>query len=84
MQAKSFTKYLGKLHVIFDNSGNLITFDGTPILLNGTIPRDEDLLELLNDYRPAVEALEKQIVGETKVKLDGDCRLQECNLGNIY
>lgn len=83
VQAKSYTKYLGKLHLVFDNNGELVGFDGSPILLNGTIPRDDDLLELLNDYRPAVEELENEIVGETKVKLDGDCRVKECNLGKF-
>lgn len=83
VQAKSYTKYLGKLHLEFDNNGNLIEFDGTPILLNGTIQRELDLVELLDVYRPAILELENQIVGETKVKLDGVCRFKECNLGKM-
>jgi 2',3'-cyclic-nucleotide 2'-phosphodiesterase (5'-nucleotidase family) len=83
VQAKSYTKYLGKLHVVFDNEGNLINFDGAPILLNGSVERDEDLLLLLNDFRPRILELEQSVVGETRVKLDGNCRFRECNLGEF-
>ncbi|XP_073812053.1 protein 5NUC-like [Musca autumnalis] len=86
VQAYAYTKYLGKLHVQFDKDGNLLEFDGTPILLNASVPREDDVLQLLETYRPAVEALENDIVGHTKVHLEGRseiCRSEECNLGNL-
>uniref|UniRef100_A0A1L8EEN9 5'-nucleotidase n=2 Tax=Haematobia irritans TaxID=7368 RepID=A0A1L8EEN9_HAEIR len=86
VQAYAYTKYLGKLHVQFDKDGNLIEFDGTPILLNAEVPRESDVLALLEVYRPNVTALEGDIVGHTKVHLEGRaeiCRAQECNLGNL-
>ncbi|XP_065367554.1 protein 5NUC-like [Calliphora vicina] len=86
VQAYAYTKYLGKLHVQFDSAGNLIEFDGTPILLNAEIPRDDDLLQLLEVYRPNITALESNVVGRTKVHLEGRaeiCRSGECNLGNM-
>lgn len=61
----------------------MVEIDGTPILLNGSIPRDSDVLALLEVYRPGVLALEKEIVGHTKVFLDGSCRRKECNFGNF-
>lgn len=51
--------------------------------MNNAIPRDADFLALLDVYRPAILALEQEIVGHTKVFLDGDCRKKECNLGNF-
>ncbi|XP_075168073.1 protein 5NUC-like [Haematobia irritans] len=86
VQAYAYTKYLGKLHVQFDKDGNLLKFDGTPILLNSEIPRDEDLLQLLELYRPEVTKLENDVVGHTKVHIEGRpeiCWTQECNLGNL-
>lgn len=86
VQAYAYTKYLGKLHVQFDRYGDLVNFDGQPILLNADIPRDSDILELLNVYRPNISALESNIIGFTKVKLEGHpfvCRVAECNLGNV-
>lgn len=57
--------------------------NGAPKLLNAEIPRDSDLQELLEVYRPGLEKWETQIVGSTQVFLDGNCRLEECNLGNF-
>ncbi|KAH8254830.1 hypothetical protein KR032_012434, partial [Drosophila birchii] len=86
VQAYAYTKYLGRLHVQFDEAGNLIEFDGAPILLNASVAQEPDLLELLEVYRPNVTRLEKSVVGHTKVHLEGSkqvCRAKECNLGNL-
>ncbi|XP_002092432.3 protein 5NUC isoform X2 [Drosophila yakuba] len=85
VQAYAYTKYLGKIHVQFDAEGNLIEFDGAPILLNASIAQEQDLLDLLDEYRPKLEELENMILGYTKVFLEGGniCRMRECNLGNL-
>lgn len=52
--------------------------------MNASIERDPEVLELLETYRPGVDALTKEILGSTKVFLDGtSCREFECNLGNL-
>ncbi|KAH8254825.1 hypothetical protein KR032_012426, partial [Drosophila birchii] len=85
VQAYAYTKYLGKIHVQFDAEGNLIEFDGAPILLNASVAQEQDLLDLLAEYRPGLEELENTILGYTKVFLEGGniCRMRECNLGNM-
>ncbi|XP_050069190.1 protein 5NUC-like [Anopheles maculipalpis] len=83
VQAYAYTKYLGYLHLMFDAEGNLIELDGSPILLNGTVERDSDVLQLLELYRPGILALDAEI-GESKVFLDSSrCRFEECNIGNM-
>lgn len=54
-------------------------------MLNASIAQEQDLLDLLEVYRPNITAIENTIVGYTKVKLEGGgvCRLRECNLGNL-
>ncbi|XP_026841210.1 protein 5NUC [Drosophila persimilis] len=85
VQAYAYTKYLGKIHVQFDAEGNLLEFDGEPILLNASVAQEQELLDLLEVYRPNVTAMENSIVGYTKVHLEGGnvCRMRECNLGNL-
>jgi len=63
----------------------LIEFDGTPILLNASVAQDQDMLDLLDLYRPNITAMGQRIVGYTKVFLEGDkiCRARECNLANL-
>ena len=83
VQSFAYTKYLGYLHLEFDTNGDLIEIDGTPILLNEDVPREKDILAMLDIYRPAILELQNEIVGNTRVHLDGSCRRRECNLGNF-
>ncbi|XP_064542713.1 protein 5NUC-like isoform X2 [Drosophila montana] len=85
VQAYTSTKYLGKLHVQFDANGDLIKFEGVSLLLDASVPQEQDFLDLLDVYRPNITARGEQIIGHTKVYLEGGnmCRLRECNLGNL-
>lgn len=68
----------------FDVNGNLIHWGGKPILLNGSVPRDAEVLRLLEKFRPAVTELYETKYGDTRVRLDGNsCRAAECNAGNF-
>ncbi|XP_017864718.1 PREDICTED: protein 5NUC-like [Drosophila arizonae] len=86
VQAYAYTKYLGKLHVKFDRDGNLIEFDGSPILLDARVAQEKEVLDLLEMYRENITALKKSVIGHTKVYLEGRmkyCRCVECNMGNL-
>lgn len=50
--------------------GNLLSYDGTPILLDGEVARDPDVLSILEKYRPGIIALQQTVIGESKVSLD--------------
>jgi len=86
VQAYAYTKYMGHLNVVFNEKGDAIEFSGQPLLLNRTIPQEHDFLDLLEKYRPEVDDLDKEVVGRSRVILDGSaesCRSKECNLGNL-
>ncbi|XP_074040386.1 protein 5NUC isoform X2 [Leptinotarsa decemlineata] len=86
VQAYAYTKYLGRLNLTFDDGGSLINFSGQPELLDSSVPQDEDVLQLLETYRPQVNEINTVIVGSSKVTLDGSdrsCRVRECNFGNL-
>lgn len=86
VQAYAFGKYLGKLQLSFDDRGEVVSWSGNPILLDGSIPQDESILKELVPYRQQLEDKMKQQIGRTFVFLDGNrqsCRLRECNLGNL-
>lgn len=77
---------MGYLHVTFDEKGDLTSYHGQPILINNTIPQSPDVVKLLEEFRPEVEALNKEKVGKSRVFLDGrseHCRFKECNFGNL-
>lgn len=89
VQAYAYTKYLGVLNVTFDEKGDLVGFAGQPIFLDSSIPQDKDVLDVLETFRPAVDEINKEVVGKSSVLLDASgktgqkCRSAECNLGNL-
>lgn len=84
VQAYAYTKYLGKLRLVFDVDGEIVSFDGNPVLLDKSIPQDPDVLSIVNVYRGEVMKISETIVGNTSIILDGQsCRLRECNMGNL-
>ncbi|XP_061719225.1 uncharacterized protein LOC133526563 [Cydia pomonella] len=83
VQAYAYTKYMGHLHLTFNSNGEVIEYDGLPILLNNSIPEDPEVLNIVNKYRESVYKISNEVAGTSNVTLDGNCRLRECNLGNI-
>lgn len=86
VQDYAFGKYLGSLHVTFDDAGKITSHSGNPILLDKSVAKDPELQQRVESLLPQIEALKDQPVGSTHVLLQGDrniCRVRECNLGNL-
>lgn len=86
VQAYAYTKYLGNFSVSFDIKGEVTHIEGNPILVDASVGQAEDIVRLINEKRGPIDDLERQVVGKTRVLLDGDskkCRRQECNMGNF-
>ncbi|XP_016946628.1 protein 5NUC [Drosophila biarmipes] len=86
VQAYAYTKYLGNLSLEFDNGGNLLSFKGSPILLDSRFQPSKEVLHFLDQYRQVIDDMERHVVGTTSVYLNGErrsCGFGECNFGNI-
>ncbi|CAH1733426.1 unnamed protein product [Aphis gossypii] len=84
VQAYAFCKYLGKLVLTFDSEKRLISAVGGPILLDQTVPQDPKMLEKVEYYKRLVaEKNVDQVVGNTRVFLDGNCKCAETNLADL-
>lgn len=86
VQAYAYTKYLGNFTVDFDGRGEVTRINGNPVLVNSSISQAQDVLDVLDQMRGRINEVSHQIVGKTRVLLDGDskvCRRVECNLGNL-
>lgn len=84
VQAYAFTKYLGMLSLEFNAAGDLLFWEGQPLILDADVPQDEDVMAALEVYRAEVEEFETSVVGKSKVILQANnCRLSECNMGNM-
>ncbi|XP_067124170.1 snake venom 5'-nucleotidase-like [Centruroides vittatus] len=86
VQDYAFGLYLGHLKVTFDEAGNVISWEGNPILMDETIPQDNETAEVVETYKEVVDRRGNVIVGQTNVYLNADrpyCRMHECNFGNV-
>lgn len=85
VQAKSFGKYVGRLTLYFDDTGEVQHWEGYPVFIDHKVQQDPQILKDLVPWREKVEAIGSTVVGETKIELDRDsCRDQECTLGVLY
>ncbi|WAA09729.1 5'-nucleotidase C-terminal domain-containing protein [Fervidibacillus albus] len=85
VQAGENLNNLGKLDVTFDEDGVIIDYDAELLNLE-EYEKDAALQEKVDEYTEGLEDLLKEVVGETKVTLDGereDVRTKETNLGNL-
>lgn len=86
VQTNGYGRYLGQLHVTFDEDGNPLQWEGNPLLLNDSYAEDSHLLSLVNTYREKVVAKMGTAVGATQAYIDGGrpkCRIEECSFGNF-
>ncbi|XP_058124798.1 apyrase-like [Anopheles ziemanni] len=83
-QAYAFGKYVGRLTVYFDRSGEVKFWEGYPIYMSKSVPQDPDTLARLAPWRAEVERLGSQKIGTTTILLsNSNCRLQECTAGSL-
>lgn len=91
VQANEYSKYLGDLQVTFDANGVLTEWDEELLDLSkkeedGGYQADPEAETLFNDLKKPLEEIEKKVVGESTVYLDGkrgSVRSGETNLGNL-
>jgi 5'-nucleotidase/UDP-sugar diphosphatase len=84
--AYEWGSYLGRLDVTFTDDGLVDSYSGRMVFIDETIPEDGGMLDVLAEYRPAIDALMTRIVGATDVDLNGareDVRGRETNLGDL-
>ncbi|KAK3789426.1 hypothetical protein RRG08_010619 [Elysia crispata] len=86
VQDYAFGKYLGSLHVTFDNDGKVTSYHGNPILLDASVPKDNETETIVQSLLPQILAMQSEPIGSSHVFLEGDakvCRTRECNMGNF-
>ncbi|KAK3097870.1 hypothetical protein FSP39_014021 [Pinctada imbricata] len=86
VQDYAYSKYMGLLHVEFDDNGKVVSYGGNPILLDSSIAKDNDTQGLVDEYGNDILTTLSNVIGRALVHLEGDrqvCRQRECNLGNV-
>lgn len=86
VQAGSSGKYLGRLEVSFDESGQVTQAVGDPILLDASIAEDAAIKARIAKLAEPLAALRSEVVAEAAAVIDGSrevCRTAECAMGTL-
>ena len=86
VQAYAYGKFLGELSVLFDEAGNVIHASGEPIIIDGSVNENSQIVARLDELEKPINTLKETIVGTVSNPLTGDravCRIQECDMGNM-
>lgn len=86
VQAYAFSKYLGEVTVVFDEAGNVVSAEGEPLLLDHTIPEDNEIKARVAELAVPLEEVRARVVAQSAEVIDGDravCRVAECTMGNL-
>ena len=86
VQAYAYGKFLGELSVLFDEEGNVIHASGEPIIIDGSVNENSQIVARLDELEMPINTLKETIVGTVSNPLTGDravCRIQECDMGNM-
>lgn len=87
VQAFAFSKYLGHIKVNFTDEGVVNNWQGMPILLDNTHPKDPEVVAALNPWQVQLVDFKNKVVGDIKVNLNRSGyhqgRSEETNIGNF-
>ena len=86
VQAYAYGKYLGELNVVFDDAGKLISASGEPILIDGTVKENADIVSRVAELAKPLDVIRNKVVASAADMIEGNrdvCRVEECSMGNL-
>nr|AAR18423.1 salivary apyrase [Culex quinquefasciatus] len=82
VQALCHGLYVGNVDLGFDEKGEIVEFEGSPVYQDSTVEKDEKIDAELQKWKKVVAEKSSIVVDETKVELDNECREKECKIGS--
>ncbi len=84
--AYAYSKYVGELHLTFDDEGNVTDATGDTVLLDASVGADEEIAARVAELAGPLDEIRAEVVAETTAPIDGErgsCRAGECEMGNL-
>jgi len=86
VQAYAYGKYLGELSVEFDDAGKLTKATGEPILIDGSIKENAEIVARVAELALPLDEIRNKVVASAADVIEGNrdvCRAEECSMGNL-
>ncbi|SDX01530.1 5'-nucleotidase [Albimonas donghaensis] len=84
VSAYAYGKFLGKLDVVFDDAGKIVTASGEPLLLDGSVEENARIKGRLEELAEPLQSIREEVVAATDAPIGGDksmCRSGVCEMG---
>ncbi|QFT79894.1 Trifunctional nucleotide phosphoesterase protein YfkN precursor [Roseovarius sp. THAF27] len=85
VQAYAYGKFLGRLDVVFNDAGEVISAIGNPLIMDAAVAEDADIVSRIQEAAKPLEEIRNKVVAEAADAISGDrdaCRVAECAMGN--
>ena len=86
VQTAPYGTQLGKLDIIFNRDGEILSAEGEPIILTTVMAEDTELKQKIADKMRILSELYTNNIGNLREDVQGDptvCRKTECAMGNL-
>ena len=86
VSAYAYGKFLGELHVTFDDAGVIVSATGEPISMDAAVSEDAPTVARIAELAAPLDEIRQRVVAETLAAIDGagaTCRAGECTMGNL-
>jgi 5'-nucleotidase len=84
VQAYAYGKFLGELNVTFDDNGVITEAVGEPIITEGTIAENPELIARIKELAEPLDEIRQEVVAQAETAISGErdvCRAQVCEMG---
>jgi 5'-nucleotidase len=86
VQAYAYGKFLGKVEVVFDDTGTIVSTAGEPLLMDAAVTEAADVKARIAEAAAPLDKIRNRVVAETATGINGNraqCRLRECEMGTL-
>lgn len=86
VSAYAYSKFLGELNVVFNDSGDIISASGEPLLMDASVEEDGDTVARIAEAAKPLNEIRNRVVAQSAAEIVGvreECRAMECAMGNL-
>ncbi len=86
VHAYAYSKFVGELHIVFDEGGKVKGASGDTHLLDASIQPDGETAARVEELAKPIEDIKRTLIGSASRIIQGEsdvCRVQECPMGNL-
>ncbi len=85
VQAYAYGKFLGRLDVVFNDAGEIVSATGNPLIMDAGVAENNAIVSRITEAAKPLQEMRNKVVAEAAEPIGGQdntCREAECPIGN--